>query len=266
MNMLILMAILGQNPHSLVGDPIIPRHAEMVSEPFPERPIPRVFRVVTQREVPEGETYRVALADEPPKAHDVARPAPAKGVDDYSARDNDRDNRIFQLEQEVKNLTRRLAELERGRAVTGAPRTAATVCPMGCPNCEMACKFPGECGHPECGGMRARTAPAPIAKQWFDLTNEPGTQGYGAQNPDGQVVVEQRRPKALPVATYTQPTVNYASPYPATYATPYAGVYGTPYYGATYGSGFGAGGACSLLGGCSPVGAVRGLFGRILGR
>ena len=75
--------------------------------------------------------------------------------------------------------------------------------PAGCP-C-IICK----CGDCQCENKTPQPQPQPQpapkpapeidqepVKQWYDITNQPGWQGFGAKNADGMVIVEQWRPIA----------------------------------------------------------------------
>jgi hypothetical protein len=248
MTPLLVLATLGQLSYSdEVARPVAVQLSAEMAESFPARPVPRVFRVASET---KGETYHLALDDPPPGAVHVIPPSPEspKRAGPYEPDPYADQRRINDLEVQVASLKKRIADLERTRAAT--PPRVAVSCPHGCPECDKACSFPGECGHAGCGGECPEVrpgllTPSPAAKQWFNLTNEPGTQGYGSLNALGQVVVEQRRPRVALAPTY-------AVPQPAVF-------YGSPYVGGGYAAGGGcAGGSCGVSG--------AGFFGRLLGR
>jgi hypothetical protein len=256
MTPLLVLATLGQLSYSdEVARPVAVQLSAEMAESFPARPVPRVFRVASET---KGETYHLALDDPPPGAVHVIPPSPEspKRAGPYEPDPYADQRRINDLEVQVASLKKRIADLERTRAAT--PPHVAVSCPHGCPECDKACSFPGECGHPGCGGACCKLPAArPVARQWFNLTNEPGTQGYGSLNALGQVVVEQRRPLAAKVVPTYQSAMLDSSPY----APLYIRSYGSPYQAA------GSGSVCGP-GGCSAgIAAPRGgFFGRLLGR
>ncbi len=264
MNLLLLLALAGQFRHdSSVASPPPSRHASAVAEPFVPQVVPVEWQpAVTPTVLPDLPLE--VFAPEPPRrrvirvASQEAEKAPEPGIrkpvaaEDVSAA---LAPVLNEIRDSIQALSKKLTPPSTGymscecqnitcehchpsSVANTPPRKAA--CPFGCTVCTNACAYPGACGHPGCGPSLQPT----VAKQWFNLTNEPGTQGYGALV-NGEVVVEQRRPKpvAAPVASYS---------YPLQYIQPNGGGISGGVLGGSC-----AGGACGM-----PSNAGRGgLFG-----
>jgi hypothetical protein len=247
MTPLLVLATLGQLSYSdEVARPVAVQLSAEMAESFPARPVPRVFRVASET---KGETYHLALDDPPPGAVHVIPPSPEspKRAGPYEPDPYADQRRINDLEVQVASLKKRIADLERTRAAT--PPRVAVSCPHGCPECDKACSFPGECGHPGCGAACAKPVSPRTATsyEWRPYNDNPAYEVLGRIESDGVFRYTQSRVRAGYAPTVIQATTPAVS-------------YGSPYVGGGYTA---SGGGCEN-GSCGVSG--RGFFGRLLGR
>jgi hypothetical protein len=247
MHALLILAVLGQVRYAdEFAAPSAVRLSSEVAEPFSPRVLPEVLRpappapVVVPVPAPLPDLPEHVFAPTPPPRRiRFASDQPVKADPEPGVRRPD-DAVVLRLMPILQEIRDAIADLARKHETVKAAQPAVCDCPCTDPLCTC---------HPQGERVGVRATTPPVVKTWRGLTGEPGVEGYGALNSLGQVVVEQRRFKALPVATYQAPAVQPVYQSPPAYGT----FYGAPFTGST----------------CAPgtsCAAQRGFFGGIFGR